>query len=581
MNSLNILFINCTLKKSPEISNTEALWHTVAALYRQKGCQTKELRTVDFQILPGTAWDEGPGDEFPEFFKSIQEADIIVLGTPVISGMRSSQCQKLIERLQATRHAQIDPATGQFPLYNKVFGLIAIADATGGDRPIAQTCYDFSQLGCTNPPHNTVAWFQPMDSQKGFIEAGGKNSLTVHRDARLLVDNSVNLAKMLRQSPLQTSLLDATHEARAIAKAAKVKTTSAIAPQPIRINDRDLEGIDYHRIPKAMWKVMEEGMRRGFTFQVVNLEDRRFRAERDGKGFIYRVHPGDLSFRSQYDDYDYEQTKSRKLEMMGNYGLPVPVSYGTFNSLAEIPLDRLSFPIVVKPNFGKVSRNVFANLQTVDEVKQAASAIEANGDIIKLESHICGRDYRVTIINHQYAGCVERRSANVIGDGKHTILQLFDLRNQEPGRGDRYEIHSTIHQLVFDRTSRRLLHEAGYTLETILPEGEICYLQEKITASTGADYVDYTEQLHPSIIQTCIDFSHQFSSLILGFDLIAPDISRPLAETGGAFNEYNFLPCLDLHEDCNIGQKRPVTRLLWDYIEANSEQFVTAEFAVF
>ena len=93
------------------------------------------------------------------------------------------------------------------------------------------------------------------------------------------------------------------------------------------------------------------------------------------------------------------------------------------------------------------------------------------------------------------------------------------------------------------------------------------YLQEKITASTGSDYVDYTEQLHPSIIQSCINFSHHFSTLTLGFDVITTDITKPLEETGGAFNEYNFLPYVDLHENCNVGQKRPVCRLIWDYIE--------------
>ncbi|NER19406.1 MAG: hypothetical protein F6J96_01305 [Symploca sp. SIO1C2] len=581
MDSLKVLFINCTLKKSPEISNTEALWHTVATLYHQKGCQTNQLRVIDFQLLSGTTWDEGSGDEFPQLFESIQAADILVVGTPVISGMRSSQCQKLIERLQGTHHIQIDPETGQFPLYNKVFGLLLLGNATGGNHCLAQTCYDFSQLGCTNPPHNTVAWFQGMDNKEGFIEARGKDSITVNRNAQLLVENSVALAKMLRHTPLKTSLQDAMNQARAIAKAAKVDTIIAIAPQPIRTNDTEAEGIDYHRLRKRVWLIMQEGMRRGFQFKVLDLEERIFQAEREGKGFIYRIYPGDLSFRRQYQDYDYEQSKSRKLELLGKYGLPVPLSSGIFKTLAEISFAHLKFPLVAKPNSGYLSRNVFPNLQTVEQLKQAVSVIEANGDIIKLESHICGHDYRVLIVNHQYVGCVERRSANVVGDGKHTILQLFNLRNQEPGRGDRYEIHATIHQLVFDRTSRRLLQEAGYTLETVLPEGELFYLQEKITASTGADYVDYTEQLHPSIIQSCIDFSHQFSNLTLGFDLITPDISRPLADTGGAFNEYNFLPYVDLHENCNIGQKRPVSRLIWDYIEAHADRIVTSEFNIF
>ncbi len=130
-------------------------------------------------------------------------------------------------------------------------------------------------------------------------------------------------------------------------------------------------------------------------------------------------------------------------------------------------------------------------------------------------------------------------------------------------------------------TSRRLLQQSGYTLQTVLPFGERFYLQEKITASTGSDYIDCTEALHPDMIQKCIEFSRQFSTLTVGFDVLSVDISRPLSETGGAFNEYNFLPYVDLHEHCNIGQKRPVCRLIWDYIEANESRIVTPEFNAF
>ena len=134
---------------------------------------------------------------------------------------------------------------------------------------------------------------------------------------------------------------------------------------------------------------------------------------------------------------------------------------------------------------------------------------------------------------------------------------------------------------MFDHTSRRLLHKAGYTLNTVLADGEVFYLQEKIPASLGADYVDCTDELHPSIIQHCIDFSHHYPCLTLGFDLIATDISHPLTETGGAFNEYNTLPYVGLHENCNVGQQRPVSDLIWDYIEEHVDAFVTAEFQPF
>lgn len=573
-----VLFVNCTLKPTPEVSNTEALWQVLAEQYHQRECQTQSIRVVDAEMGP----EEEHGEGFLQLFTSMRQANIVIVGTPVRQGRASSPYQRLIERLQQTQLAYLEPGTGQLPLYNTVFGLVLVGDSAGGLTCAADICYDFNQLGCLNPPQNVVPWCQPMDTEAEFIEAEGHLSIAVNQAVRVLADNSLAIAQMLRQTPLATNLRDAAREARALVKAATVERGALVVPKSI--GEAVPPGGDRyspHHTTKRIWTVMQEGIRRGFDLQVISLEDRLFRAERDGKGFIYKIYPGHYSFRSQYADYDAEQFKSRKLDLMSKYGLPVPVSYGTFQTFAEMPLEQLVYPLVAKPNSGSLSQNVFTNLQTVEQLKQAATEIEAGGGVIKLESYIAGWDFRVLIINHQYAGCVQRRPARIVGDGSHTVLELFQRRNQEPGRGDRDEAHTTIHQLVFDGTSRRLLHQAGYTLNSVLAEGEILYLQEKITASTGSDYVDYTDQLHPSIIQSCVDFSHHFSTLTLGFDLITTDISRPLAETQGAFNEYNFLPYIDLHENCNVGQKRPVSRLIWDYIEAHADQILTSEFKPF
>ena len=204
---------------------------------------------------------------------------------------------------------------------------------------------------------------------------------------------------------------------------------------------------------------MQAGMHRGFTFSVLSQEDKVFRAEREGKGFIYKIYPGYFSYRNQYADYDRAKSKIHKLALMAKQGQPMPTAYGTFKTAAEIPFDTLQFPLVAKPDTGSLSENVFPHLSTVEQLQQAASVIEASGAVIKLESHITGWDYRILVINHQYAGCVQRRPARLVGDGQHAILELFHQRNQEPGRGDRDESHTTLHQLVFDHTSRRLLHQ--------------------------------------------------------------------------------------------------------------------------
>lgn len=52
---MKALVINCTLKKSPEPSNTEELASQVAARLSELGVQTEFVRAVDLAIAPGTS----------------------------------------------------------------------------------------------------------------------------------------------------------------------------------------------------------------------------------------------------------------------------------------------------------------------------------------------------------------------------------------------------------------------------------------------------------------------------------------------------------------------------------------------
>ena len=75
---LKALFLNCTLKKSPEISNTQALIDKVAALMTPMGVECETVRLVDYKIAFGIESDMGDGDEWPKIYQKIKEADILV-----------------------------------------------------------------------------------------------------------------------------------------------------------------------------------------------------------------------------------------------------------------------------------------------------------------------------------------------------------------------------------------------------------------------------------------------------------------------------------------------------------------------
>ena len=50
---MKALVINCTLKKSPETSNTEALFRTVTEHLEKDGVEVDVVRAVDLDIAPG------------------------------------------------------------------------------------------------------------------------------------------------------------------------------------------------------------------------------------------------------------------------------------------------------------------------------------------------------------------------------------------------------------------------------------------------------------------------------------------------------------------------------------------------
>ncbi|HEY2732843.1 MAG TPA: hypothetical protein VGI70_02615, partial [Polyangiales bacterium] len=67
---LRALFINCTLKRSPERSNTQALMRNSVAIMQANGVSVDEVRAADHEIPPGVETDMTEHgfarDEWPE-----------------------------------------------------------------------------------------------------------------------------------------------------------------------------------------------------------------------------------------------------------------------------------------------------------------------------------------------------------------------------------------------------------------------------------------------------------------------------------------------------------------------------------
>jgi multimeric flavodoxin WrbA len=211
------VILNCTLKQSPQVSNTEALIKKVTGLMEPMGVESEIIRVVDYNIKWGVSVDEGDGDEWPQIYSKIKAADIFIVGTPIWMGVRSGPCQLIIERLDGA-YGEGDPNTGQYPLYNKVGGVIVTGNEDGAHNAAETTLFNLSHFGCTIPPNCDCYWVGDAGPGPSYIEAGGDKHLYTNRTARFMAHNIVFFANLLKANPITTSLKMLNEEAAKVSR---------------------------------------------------------------------------------------------------------------------------------------------------------------------------------------------------------------------------------------------------------------------------------------------------------------------------------------------------------------------------
>ena len=216
--SLKALFVNCTLKYSPETSNTHALIEKVAALMNELGAQTEIVRANDYKIYFGITSERiKDDDQWPELYQKIKECNILVLGMPIWFGVRSSVAQLVIERLDGS-YADGYKETGQFPLYNKVGGVIVTGNEDGAHDCASNTLFNLSHLGCTIPPNSDCYWVGDAGPGPSYIEAHGDKHLYTNKTARYMAHNLIYMADLLSRNPIPTNLNKLIEEAKGVSK---------------------------------------------------------------------------------------------------------------------------------------------------------------------------------------------------------------------------------------------------------------------------------------------------------------------------------------------------------------------------
>ena len=192
---LKALGLNCTLKKSPERSHTEALMGRVSSLLSEHGVETELLRPVDYAIAFGVSSDEGDGDEWPQILDKIKAADILLMGMSIWFGHRSSVAQLVIERLDGTYNERNE--VGQYPLYNKVAGVVVTGNEDGAHACAESTLFNMTHLGCVD-----TYWVGDAGPGPSYLDAGGPEHAYTQRTSSWCAHNLLHMARIMRDNPI-------------------------------------------------------------------------------------------------------------------------------------------------------------------------------------------------------------------------------------------------------------------------------------------------------------------------------------------------------------------------------------------
>ena len=201
---LTALFLNCTLKRSPERSHTQGLIDLSRAIMEANGVAVESLRPVDHVIAMGVYPDMTehgwPQDDWPRIYEKVKAADILVIGSPIWLGEKSSVCTQLIERLYSTS-GDLNEA-GQYAYYGKVGGCLITGNEDGVKHCSMSILYGLQHIGYTVPPQADAGWIGAAGPGPSYLDegSGGPENDFTNRNTTFMTWNLLHLARMLKEA---------------------------------------------------------------------------------------------------------------------------------------------------------------------------------------------------------------------------------------------------------------------------------------------------------------------------------------------------------------------------------------------
>ena len=303
--------------------------------------------------------------------------------------------------------------------------------------------------------------------------------------------------------------------------------------------------------------VIEDAIKNGIKVTVIDENDQFIRLQY--KDHIEYVKNGNMTSKDSYISPLIMENKVVTKKVLAEKGFRVPKGYEV--SSLEEAVQKFNYvrnkPIVIKPkstNFG-LGITIFKNgTDSLENYSKAVNfALKEDKDIL-IEEFIEGTEYRFFVIEGKTEAVLLRVPANVVGDGRHSIRELVEMKNANPLRGGAKK--TPLKKIELGEIEHLQLAEQGLNFESILENNEVAYLRENSNISTGGDSVDMTDEVHESYKKLAVDISNAMMAKVCGVDLIIPDIKKECNSDNYGVIEANFNPMMMMHIYPHSGKSR-------------------------
>ncbi|SDE16934.1 Multimeric flavodoxin WrbA [Mucilaginibacter pineti] len=196
---MKALVLNCTLKPSPEPSNTEALAKIVVKELERLGVETHMIRVADYDVKTGIKSDLGDGDGWPIILKELLASEILIMATPTWMGTLSSMAMRVMERINGLYPARDDK--GRPITYDKVAGFVVTGEEDGARHVVTEIASGLMDVGFTIAPQSYTYWNNGPGPGNSYLESDFRKEWS-RETGKMVAANVVAVANALKKTPI-------------------------------------------------------------------------------------------------------------------------------------------------------------------------------------------------------------------------------------------------------------------------------------------------------------------------------------------------------------------------------------------